>query len=146
MTQVVVLEFSRSPECFLHCLVGGDALDKHWAAMLAAGRPCIVGGYGAKLFVSPNEVNDVLFHLSSAGVTFDTGLHFSWDELRARHVVVSEAFETDVMAALKASTGSGIDGGQARGAVHVKRRVVIDVPPAAWHEEVDRGFLYSLSL
>ncbi len=123
-------------------------MDKHRAAMLAVGRPCIAGGDGAKLFVSPDEANDVLFHLNSAGVTFDTGLHFSWDELRARHVIVSEAFETDVMAALKASTGSGIDGGQGRDAAHVKRRVVIDVTclQQLGMRRLTGGFLYSLSL
>jgi hypothetical protein len=146
MPKVVVLEFSRSPQWFLNCLVGGDDLDKHRVAMLAVGRPCIVGGDGAKLFVSPDDVNDVLFHLSSAGITFDNGLQCSWDDLRSRHVIVSEALETDVMDALKASKGSGSDGGKGKDNVRVKHRVVIDVPPAAWHDEVDPGFLYSLSL
>ncbi len=145
MPKVVVLEFTRSPQWFLHCLVGGDDLDKHRMRMLAVGRPCVVGN-GAKLFASPVDVNDVLFHLSSAVITFDNGLQFSWDDLRPRHVIVSEALETDVMDALKASRGSGGDGGKGKDKVRVKHRVVIDVPPAAWHDEVDTGFLYLLSL
>jgi hypothetical protein len=145
MTKVVALEFSRSPQWFFDCLVSGEALDKHRSAMLAVGRPCFFGDEGAKLLVSPEEVNDVLMHLSSAGVMFEDK-HFSWDELRARHVIVSEALEDDVLTALAESPGSGKDGGKGRDHVRVKRRAVIDIPKAAWHSQADEGFeLYSLS-
>jgi hypothetical protein len=151
MTMVVALEFFRSPQWFLDCIVCGEALDKHRSAMLAVGRPCIFGGEGAKMLVSPEVVNDVLLHLSSAGVTFED-IHYSWDELRPRHMIVSESLEIEVMAAIAACTGSGQDGGRAKeNKVRVKRRVVIEVPPGAWHEEVDPGFdttkwLYSFSV
>jgi hypothetical protein len=150
MTMVVALEFSRSPKWFLDCIVCGEALDKHRSAMLAVGRPCIFGSEGAKLLVSPKVVNDVLLHLSSAGVTFED-MHYSWDELRPRHVIVSEALETEVMEAIAACPGTGLDGGKGKDHVRVKRRVVIDVPPGAWHDEADQGFdttkwLYALSV
>lgn len=145
MTKVVVLEFSRSPQCFFECLVCGDALEGHRAAMLAVGRPCTFGGFGAKLLVSPEYVNDVLFHLSSEGVTFDKDVSFSWDELRARHVILSESLEAEVMAALDASSGSGEAGGKGKDHVRVKRRVVIDIPKAAWHSQADEGFLLCCS-
>ena len=144
-TMLVALEFSRSPQWFFDCLVSGEALDKHRSAMLAVGRPCFFGDEGAKLLVSPEEVNDVLMHLSSAGVMFEDK-HFSWDELRARHVIVSEALEDDVLTALAESPGSGKDGGKGRDHVRVKRRAVIDIPKAAWHSQADEGFeVYSLS-
>ena len=137
---VVALEFSRSPQWFLDCFVCGEALDMHRSAMLAVGRPCTFGGEGARLIVSPEVVSDVLLHLSSVGVTFESDLHLAWDELRARHVIVSESLEAEVMEVIKASKGSGRDGGKGKDHVRVKRRVVIDVHPGAWHEEVDKGF------
>jgi hypothetical protein len=107
MPRVVVLEFARSPQWFLDCIVCGNALEKHRLAMLAVGRPCVFGAEGAKVLARPEEVNDVLFHLSSARVTFDDGVSFSWDELRARHIIVSESLEAVVIAALAACGSSG---------------------------------------
>jgi hypothetical protein len=118
--------------------------------MLAVGRPCIFGAEGAKMLVSPEVVNDALLHLSSAGVTFED-MHYSWEELRPRHMIFSESLEIEVMAAIAACMGSGQDAGKGKDKVRVKRCVVIEVPPGAWHEEVDQGFettkwLYSLSV
>jgi len=140
MPIIVALEFSRSPQWFFDCIFKGDALASLRSAMLAVGRPCFFGAEGAKVLISPEEVNDVLLHLSSAGITFDEDLHFSWDELRPRHLIVSEALELEIMAAIAACPGSGLDGGKGKDHVRVKRRVVIDVPPGAWHEEADMGF------
>ena len=139
MTKVVALEFSRSPQWLLDCLVCGEKLDKHRSAMLAVGRLCFFGG-GAKLLISPEVVNDVLFHLSTAGVTFDNDLSFSWDELRPRHLIVSDALEAEVMAVIASTPGSGVDGGQGRDRVRVRRRAVIDIPKAAWHSQADECF------
>jgi hypothetical protein len=75
MTKAVAFEFRRSPQCFLDCIVYGQALDEHRAAMLAVGRPCIFAD-GAKIIAKPEEVNDILFHLSSAGVKFDEDVVF----------------------------------------------------------------------
>jgi hypothetical protein len=86
----------------------------------------------------------VLFHLSRAGVDVG-GTHFAWDELRPWHVILSEAWEGDLMAALAASRGSGIDGGKGKDKVNVKHRVVIDVPPVSWHVP-DTGFVVSFAL
>jgi hypothetical protein len=151
MTKVVALEFGRSPQWFLDCLIGGERLEKHRSAMLEVGRPCTFGPEGAKLLVGPEEVNDVLLHLSIAGVTFDKNARLSWDELRPRHVIVSEALEAEVMAALAETPGSGADGGKGKDQVKVKRRAVINIPHAAWHSQADEGFdttkvLCSLSL
>jgi hypothetical protein len=140
MPIIVAMEFRRSPQWFLDCIVEGDALALHRSAMLAIGRPCFFGPENAKLLITPDEVNDVLLYLSSAGITLDEGLHLSWDELRPRHLIVSEALEDEVMAAIAACKGSGLDGGKGKDHVRVKRRVVIDVPPGAWHEEADMGF------
>jgi hypothetical protein len=129
MPRFVVLEFSRSPKWFLDCFVSGMAMEGHRSAMLAVGRPCILGE-GAKLIVAPSEVNDVLLHLSRAGVAFDEDSRLLWEDLRPRHVIVSESWEADVMAALAATAGSGLDGGKGKENVRVKRRVVIDMPPA----------------
>jgi hypothetical protein len=139
MTKVVALEFARSPQWFLDCLISGDELEQHRAAMLTVGRPCVFAE-GAKLFVSPKWANDVLFHLSTAGVTFDKDVSFSWDELRGRHVIVSETLEPVVLAAIAAHPGSGKDGGQGKDSVRVKRRAVIDIPEAAWQSQADEGF------
>jgi hypothetical protein len=57
MTKVVFLEFKRSPEPFLDCILNGDALERHRSAMLAVGRP-VVFAEGAKLLVRPEDVND----------------------------------------------------------------------------------------
>jgi hypothetical protein len=135
MFKVVVLEFKRSPQWFLDCIISGAVLDRHRLAMLAVGRPCIFAD-NAKLITRPEEVNDILFHISVAGVTFDT-MELSWDELRARHLIVSESMEDEVMEALAAALeefpGSGKDGGKWHDAAIVKRRVVIDVPRGPWH-------------
>jgi hypothetical protein len=87
----------------------------------------------------------VLFHLSIRGVTFDDGKHFAWDDLRARHVVVSEVWEADLMSALAARKGRGADGGKGKDHVRVKRRVVIDVPAVTWLVP-DDGFMLSFPL
>ncbi len=113
-------------------------MDKCRSAMLAVGRPCIFAA-GVKLFVGPEEVNDVLFHLSHSGVMFED-THFSWDELLPRHVIVSEALEADVMQALEDIPGTGLTGGKSKDKVRVKRRVVIDIPSSAWHSQADEGF------
>jgi hypothetical protein len=144
MLTVVVLEFMRSPQWFLDCFVSGEALDRHRSAMLAVGRPCIFGE-GVKLIAHPEEVNDVLLYLSSAGVTFDEDTRFSWDEMRARHVVVSESLEGEVVAAIAACPGSGKDGGRGKDHVKLRRRVVIDIPRAVWHSQADEGFGLSFS-
>jgi hypothetical protein len=133
MPRIVVLEFKRSPQWFLDVIIRGEALDGHRAAMLAVGRPCFFGAHEAKLIVAPEEVNDALFHLSSFGVTFDEGPTLWWDDLHPRHVIVSESLEVDVLAAIDASPGSGLDGGKGHDKVKVKRRVVIDVPLGPWH-------------
>jgi hypothetical protein len=132
MSRVCVLEFVRSPQWFLDCIICGHALDRHRFAMLAVGRPCIFAD-GVKLIAKPEDVNDVLFHISSAGVTFEEGEWLSWDDLRPRHFIVSESLEVEVMAALAEFPGSGIDGGKGKDKVRVKRRVVIDVPRGPWH-------------
>ena len=134
MPLLVVLEFSRCPQWFLDCFVSGKALDGHRSAMLAVGRPCILAE-GAKLIVAPSEVNDALLHLSRAGVAFDEDTRLCWEDFRPWHVIISESLEADVMAALAATPGSGLDGGKGKQNVRVKRRVVIDVPPAPipWH-------------
>jgi hypothetical protein len=87
----------------------------------------------------------VLYHLSRSAVTFDDGLTVPWDMLRARHVIVSEAWEADLMSALAARKGSGADGGKGKDHVKVKRRVVIDVPAVAWLVPAD-GFMLSFPL
>jgi hypothetical protein len=133
MPRVVVLEFTRSPEWFFQCLVAGEALDVHRVAMLAVGRPCFLGEGGAKLIMGPYEINDALLHLRHVGVTFDTGPTLWWDELRPRHVIVSDALEAAVMAALAECEGSGKDGGKGKDKVKVRRRVEIDVPWGPWH-------------
>jgi hypothetical protein len=139
MPTVVALEFQRSPKCFLDCIVGGEDLDKHMVAMLAVGRPCIFGPDGAKLLVCPDDVNDVLFHLSTSGLMFDD-LHVSWDDLHPRHIIVSETLEAELMAVLAATPGSGVDGGKGNDKVKVKRRVVLNIPKAVWHSQADKGF------
>jgi hypothetical protein len=138
MTKVVALEFGRSPQWFMDCLVDGDAMDKCRSAMLAVGRPCTFAE-GVKLFVGPEEVNDVLFHLSGSGVMFEDK-HFSWDELCPRHVIVSEELEAELMKAIKDNPGSGLNGGQGKDKVKVKRRVVIDIPSSAWHSQASEAF------
>jgi hypothetical protein len=139
MTKVVALEFGRSPSWFLDFILSGEAMDKHRSAMLAVGRPCFFGD-GAKLLVGPEEVNDVLLHLSIAGVTFDKDLRYSWDELRPRHLIASEALEAEIMAAIAETPGSGADGGKGGDGVKVRRRTVIDIPKAAWQSQADEGF------
>ena len=133
MPRVVVLEFKRSPQWFLDVIIRGEALDGHRSAMLAVGRPCTFGAHDAKIIVAPEEVHDTLFHLSSIGVAFDEGPTLWWDDLHPRHVIVSQSLEGDVLAALDASPGSGLDGGKGHDKVKVKRRVVIDVPLGPWH-------------
>lgn len=91
VAKAVAPEFGRSPRWFMDCIVGGEALEKHRSAMPAVGRPCVFGE-DVKLLARPGEVDDVLFHLSSAGVTFED-LHFSWGELRAGRVIVGKALE-----------------------------------------------------
>jgi hypothetical protein len=145
MPQVVAVEFTRSPNMLFDCLVYGSALDHHRASMLAVGRPCIFGDEGAKLFVSPDDVHDVLFYISNTGVTFDNCEPLYWDDLRARHMIVSIALEADVLAAIAASPGSGLNGGKGKDHVNIKRRMIIDIPSAAWHSQVDDGFELSFS-
>jgi hypothetical protein len=144
MTQVVVLEFSRSPQWFLECIVSGEALAKHRSAMLAVGRPCIFAE-GVKLLAIPEEVNDVLLHLSCAEVRFDEHTTFSWEELRPRHMIVSKSLEAEVLAAIAKCPGTGKTGGQGKDHVRVKRRVIIEIPRAAWYSQADKGFLLSFS-
>jgi hypothetical protein len=91
------------------------------------------------------QVNEVLYHLSKAGVTFTADCHFTWDELRARHVIISEAWEADLLAAIAACKGTGLDGGKGHDNVRVKRRAVLDVPAVVWHSQADGGFEISLS-
>jgi hypothetical protein len=134
MPSVVVLEFRRTPQWFLDCILSGDALDRHRSAMLAVGRPCLFGD-SAKIIAIPEDVHDVLFHISSAGVTFDQRDTLLWDDLRPRHVIVSESLEADVMAALAACRGSGLDGGKGKDQVVVLRRVLLHVPPGPWHRD-----------
>jgi hypothetical protein len=145
MPQVVAIEFTRSPKMFFECLVFGSALESHRAAMLAVGRPCIFGHEGAKVFVSPGDVHDVLFYISNTGVTFDNCEPLYWDDFRARHMIVSIALEADVLAAIAASPGSGLNGGNSQDMVRVKRRMVIDILGAAWHSQVDDGFEVSFA-
>jgi hypothetical protein len=139
MTKVIVLEFTRSPKCLLDCIVGGEALERHRSAMEAVGRPCIFGD-GAKMLVSPEVVNDVLLHLSRVGVSFNKDETLSWEDWRARHVIVSETLEAELMTALAEFPGSGLDGGRGKDKVKVRRRAVIDIPEAAWHSQADEGF------
>ena len=140
MTQVVALEFARSPQWFLDCLVRGDALEKHRSAMLEVGRQCVFGMGEAKMIVSPEEVNDVLFHLSTAGITF-SDKSFGWDDLKSRHIIVGLALEADVMKAIAECPGTGQDGGKSQNnKVKVSRRVVIDIPSPAWDSQADEGF------
>ncbi len=73
----------------------------------------------------------MLYHISCDGVTFDDGTKVLYDELRCRHVVVSAVWEADLMAALDACKGTGIDGGKGRDRVKVHWRVGIDVPAGA---------------
>ncbi len=80
---------------------------------MAVGRACVLGE-GAKLIIAPAEVNDVLFHLSRAGVGFDGGSRLWWDDLRPRHVIVSESLEGDVMTAIQESVGTGLSGGKGK--------------------------------
>jgi hypothetical protein len=77
------------------------------------------------------QVNEVLYHLSRAGVDFDDGCHFTWDELRSRHIIISEAWEADLMASLAGCDGTGLDGGKGKDNVRVKRRAVLEVPDVA---------------
>jgi hypothetical protein len=77
-------------------------------------------------------VNDALFRLSRFPVEFHNGSTLSWDELKPRHLIVSEEWEADIMAALAEFPGSGTDGGRGRDNVRVKRRVVIDVSIGPW--------------
>ena len=56
----VVIEFMRSPEWFLECIVYCSALSKHRDSMLTVGRPCVFSE-GVKLLVRPEVVNDALF-------------------------------------------------------------------------------------
>ena len=139
MTQVVALEFSRSPQWFLDCLVRGDALEKHRSAMLEVGRQCVFGMGEAKMIVSPEEVNDVLFHISTAGITFGDK-NFAWDDLQRRHIIVGLGLEADVMKALEECSGTGQDGGRSKDKARVRQRVVIDIPSPAWHSQADEGF------
>jgi len=134
MPCIIVLEFKRSPQWFIDVFMHGEALDGHRSAMLAVGRPCILAE-GAKLIVAPSEVNDALLHLSRAGVAFDEDTRLCWEDFRPWHVIISESLEADVMAALAATPGSGLDGGKGKQKVRVKRRVVIYLPPAPspWH-------------
>ena len=133
MPRVVVLEFTRSPEWFFRCLVDGEALEVHRVAMLAVGRPCFLGDGCAKLLIAPEEVHDALLHISNVGVTFNTGPTWWWDDLRPRHLVVSESLEAIAMTALQECAGTGKDGGTSKDKVRVKRRVEIDVPWGPWH-------------
>ena len=107
--------------------------------MEAVGRPCIFGD-GAKMRVSPEVVNDVLLHLSRVGVAFDKDVTLSWEDWRARHVIVSESLEAELMTALAEFPGSGLNGGRGKDHVKVRRRAVIDIPEAAWHSQADEGF------
>jgi hypothetical protein len=145
MPQVVAVEFTRSPKMLFDCLVYGSALDHHRASMLAVGRPCVFGDEGAKLFVSPDDVHDVLFYISNTGVTFANCEPLYWDDLRSRHMIVSIALEADVLAAIAASPGSGLTGGKCKDHVNIKRRMIIDIPSVAWHSQVDDGFKLSFS-
>jgi hypothetical protein len=56
MTKVVILEFKRCPKWFFDCIVSGDAMGEHRAAMLTVGRPCVFAEGGAKMLVKPEEV------------------------------------------------------------------------------------------
>ena len=131
MPSVVVIEFAGSPQCLLECIVYGSALSAHRELMLTVGRPGVLAE-GVKLLVRPKVVNDALFHLSRVPVEFHNDSIVSWDDLKARHLIVSEEWEADIMAALAEFPGSGKDGGKGRDNVRVKRRVVIDVPPGPW--------------
>jgi hypothetical protein len=82
------------------------------------------------------QVNDVLYHVSRSG---------EWDELRCRHVLISEDWEADLLAAIAACRGTGLDGGKGHDNVRVKRREVIDIPAVAWHVP-DDGFMLSFAV
>ena len=145
MPHVVAIEFCRSPQLLLETLVYGSALDIHRAAMLSVGRPCSFGNEGAKVFVSPDDVHDVMFYISNTGITFDTGEPLYWDDLRARHMIVSSSLEAEVFAAIAVNPGSGETGGKGKDQVRIKRRVVIDIPSAVWFSQVDEEFKLSFS-
>ncbi len=145
MSQVVAIEFFRSPHLLFETLVYGSALDVHREAMLAVGRPCSFGNEGAKVFVSPDDVHDVLFYISTTGITFDNCEPLYWDDLRCRHIIVSISLEAEVLAAIAVNPGSGRGGGTGKDKVHAKHRVVIDIPSAAWFSQVDEEFKLSFS-
>ncbi len=145
MPHVVAIEFFRSPQLLFETLVYGSALDIHREAMLAVGRPCSFGNEGAKVFVSPDDVHDVMFYISTTGITFDNCEPLYWDDLRARHIIVSSSLEAEVFAAIAVNPGSGETGGKGKDHVRVKRRVVIDIPSAVWFSQVDEEFKLSCS-
>ena len=145
MPQVVAIEFTRSPHLRFETLVYGSALEIHREAMLAFGRPCSFGNEGAKVFVSPDDVHDVLFYISTTGITFDNCEPLYWDDLRARHMIVSSSLEAEVFAAIAVNPGSGETGGKGKDQVRIKRRVVIDIPSAARFSQVHEEFKLSFS-
>jgi hypothetical protein len=103
--------------------------------MLTVGRPCVFAE-DAKLLVRPEVVNDALFHLSRFPVEFHSDSTLSWDELKPRHLIVSEEWEADIMAALAEFPGSGKDGGRCKDNMRVKRRVVVDVYIGPWQPQL----------
>ena len=74
MFKIVVLEYSRSPAWWLDCVLNGEAMDEHRAAMLAVGRPCVFGE-GAKIFAKPEEakMKIQLFGISVEQIILEAG-------------------------------------------------------------------------
>ncbi len=87
----------------------------------------------------------MLFYISTTGITFDNCEPLYWDDLRARHMIVSSSLEAEVFAAIAVNPGSGETGGKGKDQVRIKRRVVIDIPSAVWFSQVDGEFKLSFS-
>ena len=104
-----VLEFRRSPRRFLEILTeqGAEMLDT-----------------GAKILLRTQDVAPALAFMEAVGVQLGDQ-HMKLQNLTFRHVLVDSEVEEMLLEILKVSAGSGVNAGNCRDKMKIKRRAVV---------------------
>jgi hypothetical protein len=131
---VIVVEYGRSPDNFLQCLLQGLGLRECRQALEDAGETFLIGD-GAKLFVRPEHARLVIAYFHDNGVVLDNGTRLFYAGLKPRHVLYSEEFEHAVEDAIDNRRAIGKEGGKNKDKIKVKRKGSFDVDVPRTHDE-----------
>ena len=116
--RVMIIEYTRSVKEFQQCLQAEPLLQDCQKQLLLAGHNFNFGLDGPKVFLEPALVASTTEKLRTHGAMLNN-IRVYWDDLKSRHVVVSEAHYHSVKAA--------VDGLQKSLRIKVKDEALLDV-------------------